>query len=147
MGEYLLLEYYNMFKALAQVDADFDAAPQRYDINISITLHIVQQMCIFFKLHSFFIRYVQNNPDVVRVPSPDTFRRLRNRLLRDGCLLPPHNRAGRPAMRVPLEVEDQIIEEFTADANLSTRLCAVRFGLDHFDVWKVLHDAGIKPYK
>lgn len=98
---------------------------------------------IFFNLHN---RYAEENPGQ-RVPGPITFRRLRDRLQRWGTLLPHQRNAGRPRTRIAEQLRQDILRAFDEDPNLSTRLCAVRFNINHQDVWKILNDAGRKPYK
>lgn len=115
-----LREYYNMFVALIQVGHDANAAPDRY---------------------------AENNEDVERIPSPDTFVRLNNRLLQSGSLLPTGSNSGRRPTRITEELETAIIAQFDADPHLSTRVCAVRLGLaNHQDVHDVLKLNGRHPY-
>lgn len=83
----------------------------------------------------------------MRVPSPPVFQRLIDRLLVYGTLLPYTGNAGRHMTRISQQQEDDIIAAFLEDEHLSTRLCAVRMGVAQQDVWNVLNNAGLKPYK
>lgn len=121
MAEYNLIEYYNMFRAFVQVGENVNEAPRQYR---------------------------QNHPDAARIPDPDTFARLWNRLLHSGSLLPKHANAGRRRTRLTNEMRRAIIDQFDADPNLSTRLCAVRLGIaSHQVVHDVLKAVGRHPYR
>lgn len=121
MGEYSLIEYYNMFRAFVQVGENVNAAPRRYQ---------------------------QNHPEAARIPEVDTFIRLRNRLLHFGTLLPVHANSGRPRRRLTPELKRAVIDQFDADPHLSTRLCAARLGItNHQDVYDILKAAGRHPYR
>lgn len=44
-------------------------------------------------------------------------------------------------------MRQNVLNAFDEDQNLSFRLCAVRFGLNPQDVWRILKAAGRKPYR
>lgn len=109
-----------MFRAFVQAGENFNAAPDQYR---------------------------RNHPEAVRIPDEGIFMRLRNRLLQSGSLLPVHTNAGRRRTRLSQELKTAVIAQFDADPNLSTRLCAVRLGVqNHQDVHDILRASGRHPY-
>lgn len=119
MATYSIREYYDMLRALARVDENFREAPQEY------------------------VRIVED-PD--RIPREETFRALRDRVLQTGNLLPDHGNAGRRRTRIPEDLRNRILEQFRLNPNLSTRLCAVRFELNHLDIHKILKEECLHPF-
>lgn len=108
-----------MLRALARVDENFAAAPEEYEMIVD---------------------------DPERIPQAATFRALRERVLKTDSLLPDHSQAGRNRSRISEDVRAAVLEQFRLNPNLSTRLCAVRFGLNHQDIHEILKDEGLKPF-
>lgn len=55
-------------------------------------------------------RYAENNQDVDRIPTSDTFIRLRQRLLQSGSLLPVHSNRGRRPARLTEELQTAVLD-------------------------------------
>lgn len=123
-------EYYDMFRCLTQAEGDSRRAANLY-----------------------FETY-QDDPEVNRFPDYRVFDRLNARLLRGGPLVPGQGnvrvRQGRRANGIPEELQQLVMEQFLADPNLSTRVCAVRLGLEKDEngiVHKILKSHGFHPYR
>lgn len=127
---YSVQEYYDMFRCLALADGNSRRAAGLY-----VETH-------------------EDDPEVNRFPDYRVFDNLNARLLRGGPLVPGQAnlraRQGRRADGIPEELQVLVMEQFIADPNLSTRVCAVRLGLDRDEngiIHRVLKSRGFHPYR
>lgn len=97
--------------------------------------------------------YAETFDDGRRLPDHRVFINLHNRLLRGeglvpGLFMPP--RQGRRIFGVDAELEFLVLRQFEENPNLSTRVCAIRLGLDKNQnrlVHRILKSHGMYPYK
>lgn len=97
--------------------------------------------------------YAETYDDGRRHPDHRVFSNLHNRVLRGeglvpGLFMPP--RQGRRIFGVDAELEFLVLRQFEENPNLSTRVCAVRLGLDRNRnklTHRILKSHGMYPFK
>lgn len=127
---YTAQEYYDMFRCLTLSEGDSRRAARLY------------------------IETYQDDPEVNRFSDYRVFDNLNARLLRGGPLVPglaiPRVRQGRRADGIAEKLQVLVMEQFLANPNLSTRVCAVRLGLGRDEngiVHRILKSHGFHPYR
>lgn len=125
---YTWQEYFQMFGCLAQTEGDPRAAANLYREQ-------------FAELN-----------DGRRFPDHRVFVNLQNRLAQGGALVPggiPRARQGRRDNNIDPDLERLVLEQFNENPNLSTRIVAVRLGLDQNQnrlVHRILKANGLHPF-
>lgn len=81
-----------------------------------------------------------------RLPNEKTFERLHNRLRETGSFKPRARDRGRPRTARTLRLEERVLHRVEEEAGDSTRRIALREGVDHTTVWRVLKTNQLYPY-
>lgn len=140
---YTAEEYYNMFACLTRTgrnpNEEEEEGPEGPDPRRAAVL---------------YRETYEDDPNVHRYPDFRVFQNLHRRLMHGGPLVPgqrmPRARQGRRAGEVPEELQLLIMNQFLANPNLSTRVCALRLGLEKDQnniVHRVLKAHGFHPYR
>lgn len=140
---YTAEEYYNMFACLTRTGRNPNEPEEYQDEGPNPR-----------RAAALYRETYENDPNVHRFPDHRVFQNLLQRLMNGGPLVPgqhmPVARQGRRADGIPIELELLVMQQFLADPNLSTRVCALRLGLrknENKIVHRVLKAHGFHPYR
>lgn len=75
-------------------------------------------------------------------PNHQTFRDIHRRLAENGIRQP----VGERVREIPVYNEETVLNMIYRDPRLSTRRIAIRLGMSHWTVWRILKSEGLYPY-